>query len=218
MLLYDYNAPSPRRVRIFLAEKGLTLPTVTVDLGKGEQFAEAYRAKNPRCTVPMLELDDGTCIWDTLAICEYLETLHPEVPMFGRNPLEHARVVMWFQRLEWEGFSATADVFRNANPAFKDHSLTGATPAAQIPGLIERGRARMATFYRDLNDRLAASEYVAGNFFSLADIQLLCVLDFAAGWGRMPVPEDCPALTHWYRKTAAHPSTIEPIAGTSAKA
>ena len=90
MLLHDYKAPSPRRVRIYLAEKGLTISTRTVDLAKSEQLAPAYRAKNPRCTVPMLELDDGTCIWDTLAICEYLETLHPEVPMFGRNPVEHA--------------------------------------------------------------------------------------------------------------------------------
>ena len=206
MLLHDYKAPSPRRVRIFLAEKGLRVPTVIVDLAKGEQFAPAYRAKNPRCTVPMLELDDGTCLWDTLAICEYLETLHPEVAMFGRNPVEHANVVMWFQRMEWDGFASTADVFRNANPAFKDRSLTGLLPTAQIPGLIERGRARMATFYRDLNDRLAASEYVAGNFFSLADIQLLCVLDFATGWGRMHIPEDCATLSAWHLKTGARPT------------
>lgn len=206
MLLHDYKAPSPRRVRIFLAEKGLRVPTVIVDLAKGEQFAPAYRAKNPRCTVPMLELDDGTCLWDTLAICEYLETLHPEVAMFGRNPVEHASVVMWFQRMEWDGFASTADVFRNANPAFKDRSLTGLLPTAQIPGLIERGRSRMATFYRDLNDRLAASEYVAGNFFSLADIQLLCVLDFATGWGRMHIPEDCAALSAWHLKTGARPT------------
>ena len=206
MLLHDYKAPSPRRVRIFLAEKGLRVPTVIVDLAKGEQFAPAYRAKNPRCTVPILELDDGTCLWDTLAICEYLETLHPEVAMFGRNPVEHASVVMWFQRMEWDGFASTADVFRNANPAFKDRSLTGLLPTAQIPGLIERGRSRMATFYRDLNDRLAASEYVAGNFFSLADIQLLCVLDFATGWGRMHIPEDCAALSAWHLKTGARPT------------
>ena len=206
MLLHDYKAPSPRRVRIFLAEKGLTVPTVSVDLAKGEQLAPAYRSKNPRCTVPMLELDDGTCIWDTLAICEYLETLHPEVPMFGRNAVEHASVVMWYQRLEGDGFAATADVFRNANPAFKDRSLPGATPTAQIPGLIERGRARIAAFYRDLNDRLAVSEFVAGSLFSLADIQLLCVLDFATGWGRMHIPEDCAALTTWHRRTSARSS------------
>ncbi len=207
MLLYDYKAPSPRRVRMFLAEKGLTIPTVSVDLAKGEQLTPAYRAKNPRCTVPMLELEDGTCIWDTLAICEYLETLYPEVAMFGRNPAEHARVVMWYQRMEWDGFAATADVFRNANPAFKNRSLTGATPSAQIPGLIERGRERIAAFYHDLNDRLSTSENVAGNFFSLADIQLLCVLDFATGWGRMHIPEDCAALSTWHRNAGARLSS-----------
>jgi glutathione S-transferase len=206
MLFYDYKAPSPRRVRIFIAEKVLTIPTVIVDLAKGEQFTPAFRAKNPRCTVPLLELDDGTCLWDTLAICEYLEALHPQTPMFGRNPVEHASVVMWYQRIEWDGFAAAADVFRNANPAFKDRAVTGATPTAQIPGLIERGRARIAAFYRDLNERLTASHHVAGNFFSLADIQLLCILDFATGWGRMPIPEECTALIRWHRDAAARPS------------
>lgn len=206
MIFYDYGAPSPRRVRIFLAEKNLSIPTRKIDLAKGEQYSADYRAKNPRCTVPTLELDDGTCLWDTLAICEYLEALHPQPPLLGSNPEERARVVMWYQRIEFEGFMSVADVLRNASRAFKDHSLTGPLPTAQIPALIERGRSRIQQFHQDMNVRLAESEYVAGNFFSLADIQLLCVLDFGAGWGRMPVPENCTALSAWHNTISARPS------------
>lgn len=207
MLLYDYTAPSPRRVRIFLAEKGITIPRRTIDLAKYEQMEPAYRAKNPRCTVPMLELDDGSCIWDTLAICEYLEALHPQLPMFGATPLDHANVVMWYQRIEFEGFMSTAEVLRNAARSFKDHALTGFEPSAQIPALIDRGRERMRIFYRDMNERLRASPHVAGDFFSLADIQLLCVLDFSTGWGRMPLPPECEALAAWHKTMAERPST-----------
>ena len=206
MIFYDYGAPSPRRVRIFLAEKGVTIPTVTVDLGKGEQYSAAYRAKNPRCTVPTLELDDGTCLWDTLAICEYLEALHPQPPLMGRNALERAQVIMWVQRIEFEGFASVADVLRNASRTFKDRSLTGALPTAQIPALIERGRSRTHQFYADMNLHMSSSTNVAGEFFSLADIQLLCMIDFAAGWGRMPIPEDCAALIAWHQKMAARKS------------
>ncbi|MCK9282727.1 MAG: glutathione S-transferase [Rhodocyclaceae bacterium] len=207
MLLYDYHpAPSPRRVRIFLAEKTLSVPIRAVDLAKREQLADDYRAKNPRCTVPMLELDDGSCLWDTLAICEYIESLQPSPPLFGRSALDHARVVMWYQRIELDGFLATADVFRNANPAFKDRALFGPLPTAQIPALIERSRPRVRQFYLDMDARLAASEYVAGDFFSLADIQLLCVVDFAMGWGRMPLPAECAALAAWHAKVGARPS------------
>lgn len=206
MMLYDYKAPSPRRVRIFLSEKGLSLPMRTVDLAKGEQLSEEYRAKNPRCTVPTLELDDGTYLWDTLAICEYFEAQYPQPPLFGSTPLERAMVVMWFQRIEIDGFMSVADVMRNASPMFRDHALTGILPSPQIPALIERGRNRVLQFYKDMDARLAKSAHVAGNYFSLADIQLLCVLDFAIGWGRIPLPDDCKALTEWHRNTGARPS------------
>ncbi len=206
MLLYDYSAPSPRRVRILIAEKNLSIPRQTVDLAKQEQFSPEYRAKNPRCTVPTLELDDGSCLWDTLAICEYLEALYPQIPMFGSNALEHARVVMWYQRIEFEAFSSAADVLRNASRNFKDHSLTGPGVTPQIPALIERGRERVEHFYQIINEHVKATPFVAGNFFSLADIQLLCMLDFATGWGRMPIPPGCEALNDWHKKTGTRPS------------
>ena len=207
MLLYDYAAPSPRRVRIFLAEKGIDIPRKTVDLAKREQFDPAYRARNPRCTVPTLELDDGTCLWDTLAICEYLEALHPQPPLMGRDPLARAQVVMWYERIENDGFRAVAEVMRNAAPSFRNRALTGATETEQIPALIERGRKRTAAFYADMNQRLAGSAFVAGDFFSLADIQLLCVMDFATGWGRMPVPAEHTALAAWRSRMVERPSS-----------
>ena len=209
MLFHDADAPSPRRVRIFLAEKGLDIPRRTLSLARREQFDPAYLARNPRATVPLLELDDGTCLWDTLAICDYLEALHPQPPLLGRTPLERAEVVMWYQRIEFEGFLAVMDVLRNAAPFFKDHAITGTTPAAQIPALVERGNARIAAFYSAMDARLAASPFVAGANYTLADIQLLCVVDFAAGFGRMPVPEGCQSLAEWRRRMNERPGVAE---------
>ncbi|RTL53028.1 MAG: glutathione S-transferase [Rhodocyclaceae bacterium] len=206
MRLYDYPAPSPRRLRIFLAEKGLDIPRVAVDLAKGEQLGPEFRARNPRCTVPMLELDDGTCLSDCLAICEYLEALHPEPPLLGATPLERAQIVMWYQRIDADGFNAVAEVMRNASPAFKDRALPGPEPTPQIPALVERGRQRAQVFYRDMNARLMESEYVAGPTYTLADIHLLSVVDFGAGWGRMPVPAELTALLAWHQRVSARPS------------
>ena len=208
MLLHDFTtAPSPRRVRIFLAEKGLDVPIHAVDLAKGEQLSDAYRAKNPRCTVPMLETDAGDCIWDTLAICEYVEALHPAPPLIGQSPLERAQVVMWYQRIELDGFLQAADVIRNVSPFFKGRALFGPLGAEQFPALVERGRPRVQQFYRDMDARLKESTFVAGDCYSLADIQLLCVIDFAAGWGRMPVPDECAALLAWKQKADARPGS-----------
>lgn len=208
MLLFDYPnlAPSPRRVRIFLAEKGLTLPTRVVDLGKGEQYSAEYQAINPRCTVPALQLDDGTCLWDTLAICHYLEALHPEPALMGRTPTEQAQILMWYQRIDAEGFLSVADVIRNVHPHFKGHAITGKQPTEQIPALVERGRAHTEQFYRTMDERLRTSAHVAGEAFSLADIQLLCILDFGTGWGRMPIPAECEALLAWHARISARPS------------
>lgn len=207
MRLYDYGPPpSPRRVRIFIAEKGITLPMETIDLGKGEQYSERYRAINPRCTVPTLELDDGSYLSEGLAICDYLEALYPEPPLFGRTPQERAQVIMWFQRIEFEGFHAVAEVLRNSSRAFKDSSLTGPDRYPQLPELVERGRHRVAQFYASMHERLSQLDYVAGPFYSFADISLLCIVDFGTGWGRMPIPPELTALLAWHGRMSARPS------------
>ena len=144
MKLYDYApAPNPRRVRMFLAEKGIALPTVQVDLRANAQFLPEFRAINPDCTVPVLELDDGTRVADVMAICVYFEVLQPEPALMGVGPLGSATVTAWQREVERDGFFAVAEALRNSSPAFKGRALPGAEDYEQIPALVERGRARV---------------------------------------------------------------------------
>src|SRR5215470_13071943 len=167
MKFYDCAiAPSPRRVRVFMAEKGITLPTVQVDLRKGEQFGEAFRAVNPDCTVTVLELDDGRRITDSVGICLYLEQTHPEPPLMGVDAADRAIVAEWQRRAEREGFLAVAEAFRNYTPAFKTRALPGAEDYVQIPALVGRGRARAQAFFKLMNSRLADREFVAGERYT----------------------------------------------------
>ncbi len=140
MKFYDCaTAPSPRRVRIFLAEKGLSVPTRQVDLRNGEQFTPAFRALNPACTVPVLELDDGATIADILSICRYFEDLHPDPPLMGRSPEERAVIGSWVWRIEWDGFYPAMDAFRNSTPGFRGRALPGPEPYEQIPACGKKG-------------------------------------------------------------------------------
>lgn len=153
MKFYDCaSAPSPRRVRIFLAEKGITVPTVQVDLRAGEQFGPAFRAINPDCTVPVLELDDGVKLTDAVAICGYFEERQPEPALMGAGAEERAVVTEWQRRAERDGFYAVMDAFRNSTPGFKGRAIAGPQDYEQIPALAERD-ARPALFR---NDRCAA--------------------------------------------------------------
>jgi len=207
MKLYDFpHAPNPRRVRIFLAEKGLDIPKVTVDLASREQLSPAYRAINSRCTVPTLVLDDGTAISEVPAICRYIEDIHPEPPLMGRTPAEAAVIAMWDRRMEFEGLFAASETLRNRAPAMKDRALTGPRDYAQIPELAERGRTRLMGFFTDLDARLGEAPFVAGETFSIADITALVTVDFAATRLKIAVPEDCAALRCWYDAVAARPS------------
>lgn len=142
MKLYDFAlAPSPRRVRMFLAEKGVDIPTVQINTREREQFSDSYRDLNASCVVPTLELDDGTCIGESVAICRYIEGTHPEPPLMGRDPKEAAVIEMWSRRAEIEGYLAAAEAVRNAAPMFEDRGLPGVTGGVpQIPALIARGK------------------------------------------------------------------------------
>jgi glutathione S-transferase len=206
MKFYDCNtAPSPRRVRIFLAEKGISVPTVQVDLRNSEQLTPAFRAINPDATVPALELDDGTRINDAIGICVYFEALQPEPPLFGADPREKALVTAWQREVERNGFYAVMEAFRNSTPGLKGRALPGPFDYEQIPALAERGRLRVAHFYEQMNGRFAQSEFVAGGRYSLADITALVTIDFA-GRARLPIPDACEDVRRWHQQVSARPS------------
>lgn len=207
MKFYDCKtAPSPRRARIFIAEKGLAIETVDIDLAGGEQLGEAFRRINPRCTVPVLVLDDGTTLTENQGIAAYLEAAHPAPPLLGRTPRERGLVANWNARVELEGLWAVAECFRNRAKGFKDRALTGPRNVAQIPALAERGLARAEEFLETLNARLEESEFVAGDFYSMADITALCVVDFAA-WIKLTVPPAYTDLAAWHARMKARPSS-----------
>jgi len=205
MKFYDCaTAPSPRRVRMFLAEKGISVPTVQVDLRKGEQFTPEFRAINRDCTVPVLVLDDGTAIPDAIAICRYVEELHPEPALMGRTPVERAVIEAWQRRIERDGFYAVMEAFRNSTPGLKGRALPGPDAYDQIPALAERGRARLQHFFAMLDGRLAGKDFVCGEF-TVADITGLITIDFA-GWAKIKPPEQMIHLHRWHAAVSARPS------------
>jgi glutathione S-transferase len=206
MKSYDcVTAPSPRRVRIFLAEKGLTVPTVQVDLRNGEQFTPAFRALNPDCMVPVLELDSGAAITDIIAICRYFEELHPDPPLMGRTAEERAVIESWLRRIEWDGIYAAQEAFRNATPGLKGRALPGPVSLEQIPALAERGRLRLRHFFAWLDARLADNEHVCGPHFTIADISGMVAVDFSA-WAKLRPPEHFGHLQRWYKDVSTRPS------------
>jgi glutathione S-transferase len=206
MKFYDCaSAPSPRRVRVFLAEKGIAVPTVQVDLRNGEQFSESFRKINPDSTVPVLELDDGTRISDPIAICIYFEALQPEPALMGAGPQGRALVAAAQRRAEREGFLAVVEAFRNAAPGLKGRALPGAADYEQIPGLAERGRARLLRFFETMEAELADRAFVCGRDFSIADITTLVTMDFAKR-AKLPIPEQRRHLQRWYETVSARPS------------
>jgi glutathione S-transferase len=207
MKLYSWDiAPNPRRVRIYLAEKGIEVPTEDVGV-PGKPFLKPdFLARFPHRRVPLLVLDDGTSIGEAMAICRYFEALHPDPPLMGRNPKEAAIVDMWERLAEWEGLQAVSEYFRNAKRSFAGRALAGSTePVEQIPALSERGRQRVTAFYEKFDFQLKGRAYLAGEAFSVADITALCALDFAVFCG-LPVPESCPELARWHKAVAGRPS------------
>ncbi|MBL4783283.1 MAG: glutathione S-transferase [Porticoccaceae bacterium] len=208
MKLYDFpKAPNPRRVNIYLAEKGIDIERVSVDLFKGEQLSPEYRAKNPACDIPMLELDDGTCISQIRGICRYFEESSPSPSLSGGSAQEKAAVEMWDHLAFMNGLLAVAEVFRNSAEGFADRAVVGPHNYEQLPGLAERGAKRLQNFYTDFDQRLADNEYVAGNFYSLADITTLVTCDFAK-WVKEDIPANCSHLQAWYDKVSQRPAVL----------
>lgn len=204
-IFYDYlRAPSPRRARIVLAEKAIAHEVRIVDLAAAEQLSDAFRAINPACTVPALVLDDGAVLTDNAAIAAWAEAAHPEPPLFGRTPLEKAAVASWNAKIEGECFTAIAEAMRNSAPAMINRALPGPENYAQIPELAARGQARLGHFLERFEAHLTASEYVAGDFFSLADITACVALDFARVL-RVDAYDGRPATKAWRERLAARP-------------
>lgn len=207
MKLYDFSlAPNPRRVRMFLAEKGVEIPLVQINTREREQFSDTYKAVNPYCTVPALELDDGTCISESVAICRYIEEVHPEPPLMGRDARDKAIVEMWNRRAELEGYLAAAEAIRNGLPMFEDRALAGLPGGVpQVPALVERGRQTMARFFDHLDVQLADHRYVAGDAFSIADITAFVTIEFAKRI-EIEAPEQCRNVARWHAEIGDRPS------------
>jgi glutathione S-transferase len=207
-LYHAAGSPNSRRVRIFLAEKGITIPFIPVDLSQREQHSDAYRAINPRRVVPTLVLENGTAIGEVPAILRYIEETHPDTPLLGSTPTEKALVTMWERRAELEGFAAVMEGVRNAVPGLKGRAIAGPHDYEQIPALVERSRARVAHFFADLDARLSEVPFVAGERFSVADITALVTVDFAAKAIDFPLPANLAALKRWYDTIASRPGTV----------
>jgi glutathione S-transferase len=178
--LYDCaTAPSPRRARILLAEKGVAHETVQVDLRAGEQLGAAYRAINPQCTVPALRTDEGHLLTDNAAITAYLEARYPQPPLLGSTPLDKAEIASWNWRIEFEGLAAIAEALRNSVPAMANRALPGPVDYPQIPELGQRGLARVQAFFETLDRHLQGRDFIAAGQFSIADITAVVAVDFA---------------------------------------
>jgi glutathione S-transferase len=204
--LYDCaTAPSPRRARILLAEKGVSHETVQVDLKNSEQLSDAFRKINPLCTVPTLRTEEGAVLTDNAAITAYLEARYPEPPLLGTTPHEKAEIASWNWRVEFEGLMAVAEALRNSAPAMANRALPGPVNYQQIPELAQRGLSRLQQFFVMLNDRLAGCEFIASERFSVADITAVVAVDFARVVKVKP-GEQHPHLQRWRAAMAGRPS------------
>jgi len=200
MKLFDGGrAPNPRRVRVFLAEKGLTVPLVPVDMGALEHRGAQVAERNPLRRLPVLELDDGTIITESIAICRYFEELHPEPALFGTGALGKAMVEMWQRRMELNLMASVAAAFRHIHPAMKEWEVP------QIPEWGEANKPKAIEFLRLLDSELAEREFAAGDAYSVADITGMIAIDFMKP-ARIKVPEECTNVLRWYAALTSRPS------------
>jgi glutathione S-transferase len=200
LILYDYpGGPNPRRVRIFLAEKGISVPMETVDILKRRNRQPDFLEKNPTGGIPILELDDGTCISESVAICRYFEELHPEPPLFGTGAKQRAIIEMWLRRVELNLMVPIGMVWVHGHP------LT-AKLIRQIPEAAAQNRVRTAMGYKLLNDQLAENDFIAGDTYSVVDAVALATYDFGAGLVGVPPEDGLAHLARWHAAVSARPS------------
>lgn len=215
MKLYTFpQAPSPRRVHLFLAEKGLELDQEIVDLRAGEHLEPGFARCNPDCTVPVLKLGDGTHLSECAAICRYLEEFQPDPPLVGTTPEQRARINDRDHWVEMNGLLAVMEGFRNALPGMKDHALPGRRPVAQIAELVERGKRRFEWFMEDLDTILAESGHVADDDFTIADITALVTLEFGLRGLKIDFPQSRTNLARWHKRVSQRPAFTSEAAGS----
>lgn len=200
MKLFDGGkAPNPRRVRIFLAEKGISVPIVPVDMASFGHRGDAVSSRNPLQRLPVLELDDGTILTESIAICRYFEEVQPEPALFGRDALGKALVEMWQRRMELNFLMTVAQAFRHLHPAMKEWEVP------QVPEWGEANKPKAISFLELLDKELAEREFVAGDDFSVADITGMIAVDFMKP-ARIALPEQLVHVGRWYRAVSGRPS------------
>ncbi len=223
MRLYTTTgAPNPRRVHLFLAEKGIDLPTELISLREGQQFSDEYGRINPDRVVPTLVLDDGTAIGESLAICRYLEAVHPDPPLFGKDPREVGLVEMWIRRVELQGYQPVQEAYRNSRTYFEGRAFPGfSSGLEQIPELVGRSNAMFRRLLARLDGHLRGHEFIVGDGVTMADIVALTTLDFAQRT-KMEVVGDLaawPEIQRWHtamgsRSSASAEPASEPAASS----
>jgi glutathione S-transferase len=205
MKLYDNKmAPNPRRVRMFIAEKGLSytdagIDVVNIDIAKGETFSDAFRKMSPYGGLPVLELDDGDCLTESMAICRYFEELYPDHPLMGGDAKSKAFIEMWNRRIEINLYQPVALSFRHGNPMWK-------AVTTQVAEFAEVSAADVDKNIHKLDKHLQHSQYVAGGAFSVADITAVCAIDFAKVISRRLNEEKHPHLARWHKQISARDS------------
>jgi glutathione S-transferase len=200
MKLYEFSmAPNPRRVRMFIAEKGISIPTEQVDLASGQNRTPQFLAKNPSGGLPVLELDDGTCLAESVAICRYLESLHPEPRLMGLDAREQAIVEMWNRRMELELGAFISRMLQNTHPMFKARMK-------QFPDYGEAQREAVKARLERMDRELERRQFVAGDRFTIADITAFVPIEFASMMAGMKIDPSLQRLTRWHQSVAARPS------------
>jgi len=206
MRFYDFQpAPSPRRVRMFIAEKGIDIPSVAVDLRNGEHLQPEFLAVNPFATVPVLELDDGTRLTTTAGCRAYIESAHPTPSLLGSNAAECGRIADLIWYIEFNGIMAIAECLRNSAKGMRDRALPGTVNYAQITELAERGRSRAGRFFEVLDDLIGDDPFLNGERLSAADIDAFVFVEFAK-WIKAETPANCDRVINWHQRMAERPS------------
>ncbi|HEY4193795.1 MAG TPA: glutathione S-transferase [Mesorhizobium sp.] len=200
MKLFDGGkAPNPRRVRIFLAEKGIEVPLIPVDMGALEHRQDLVSSRNRLKRLPVLELDDGTIITESVAICRYFEELHPDPALLGKGAVGKALVEMWQRRMELNLMNFVAAAFRHIHPAMKEWEIP------QVPEWGEANKPKAVEFLKFLDDELAGREFIAGDAYCIADITGMVAIDFMKP-ARIQMPQECGNVLRWYKSLASRPS------------